>query len=423
MQGNFMPSSSSNGLLQAVNTLRAVPRLPWRNKVRHVAVILTASRSGSSLLKDVLATHEGIAALDGEAEPYLTLSGNGFGFNADSDAFIMPTHADLLTDCIFDGLGVASPCLPSLPELQARWSRRLLLQFPALFSQPDERLHMLRVLNETLAYALHHQHDMTERELQRIVLSAVYWREPWRLDYYDGHLGPGVAGCFSEPAKIEEPPFVLPSLFRRPINSEDTAHKVLLFKTPSDAYRIGLYEQLFPEAEVRYIHLTRGYAQSVNGLMDGWLSPHGFFAHDMVRAGHMLDIVGYSDHRSFGDRWWKFDLPPDWRDHTSSRLEQVCLHQWLCCHRAILDSGVRTLRVTFEDFLAAPAETSARIFDWLDLPPLLQAPILPVTMATEAPQTGRWRKRHELLLALGKRADVAAMMDTLGYRMEPESWQ
>jgi hypothetical protein len=264
---------------------------------------------------------------------------------------------------------------------------------------------------------------MTELELQFMVLSAVYWREPWRLDYYDGHLGPGTADSFSEPIKIEEPPFVLPSLFRRPFDSEDTAHKVLLFKTPSDAYRIGFYEQLFPRADVRYIHLTRGYAQCVNGLMDGWLSPHGFFAHDMERVGHSLNIAGYSDRQPFGHRWWKFDLPPDWRDHTASSLDQVCLHQWLCCHSAILDSGVRALRVAFEDFLAAPAETSARIFDWLDLPPLSLAPALPITMATAAPQAGRWRKRREMLMALGRRADVAAMMDALGYSMDPKDWQ
>jgi hypothetical protein len=43
-------------------------------------------------------------------------------------------------------------------------------------------------------------------------------------------------------------------------------------------------------------------------------------------------------------------------------------------------------------------------------------------MATEAPQPARWRKRRELLLSLGQRPDVAAMMDALGYRMEPEGW-
>ncbi|HEY1149434.1 MAG TPA: hypothetical protein VGF27_12720 [Pseudoduganella sp.] len=418
-----MPSSSNNAVLQAVNALRAVPHLAWRGKVKRVAVVLTSSRSGSSLLKGVLASHEGIAAMDGEAEPYLALSANGFGFNGRGDAFTMPANAGLLADCIFDGLGIACGTISSLPALQSRWSRRLLLQFPALFTQADEYRRLHGALNETLDYALRYQHEMAERELQRIVLSAVYWREPWRLDYYDGRLGPGIAGYFNEPAKIEEPPFVLPSLFRRPFTVDDAEHKILLFKTPSDAYRIGLYEQLFPEADVRYIHLTRGFAQTVNGLMDGWQSPHGFFAHDMARQGHTLDIAGYSDRYPFGKRWWKFDLPPDWQALAAgSSLEKVCLHQWLSCHRAILDSGVPALRVSFEDFLAAPGDVSARIFDWLGLPALPQPPVLNVTMATEAPQPARWRKRRDLMLSLGQRADVAEMMDALGYRMEPEGW-
>jgi len=418
-----MPSSSNKGLLDAVNAMRAVAHLPWRDKVKRVGVILTSSRSGSSLLKGVLSAHEGIAALDGEAEPYLALTGNGFGFNAESDAFNVPVNADALADCIFDGLSVAGEFMPPLPALQARWERRLLMQFPALFTQRDEHGQLRHVLDETLAHVMRYQHEMSERELQRIVLSAVYWREPWRLDYYDGRLGPGVAGFFNEPAKIEEPPFVLPSLFRRPFISDDAEDKVLLFKTPSDAYRIGLYEQLFPQAEIRYIHLTRGYAQTVNGLMDGWLSHYGFFAHDMARAGHTLDIVGYSERQPFGRGWWKFDLPPDWHSLSGASLEEVCLHQWRSCHRAILDSGVPALRVAFEDFLAAPGETSEAIFDWLGLPPLAQAPVLPVTMATEAPQPGRWRKRSHLLLALGQRTDVAEMMQALGYHMEPEGWQ
>lgn len=402
--------------------MRAVPHLAWRNKVRRVAVILTSSRSGSSLLKSVLSAHEGIAALDGEAEPYLALSGNGFGINARSDALVMPANAGLLADCIHDGLSVACDALPPLPVLLARWSRRLLLQFPALFTQPDEQRRLLRALDETLAYAERYQHAMSELELQRIVLSAVYWREPWRLDYYDGHLGPGTARPFAEAAKIEEPPFVLPSLFRRSLAGEDAAHKVLLFKTPSDAYRIGLYEQLFPEAVVRYIHLTRGYAQTVNGLLDGWLSPHGFFAHDMARSGHTLEIAGYSDRLPFGKRWWKFDLPPDWRAFAASPLEEVCLHQWLSCHRAILDSGLPMLRLAFEDFIAAPQAMCSRIFSWLGLPPLALPAALPVTMATEAPQPARWHKRRELLLSLGGRAAVTDMMQALDYRMEPEGW-
>ena len=416
-------------LLATVNALRAVPHAPWRLKVRRVAVILTSSRSGSTLFKSALARHPEIAALDGEAEPLLALSGNGFGANpaCTSDAIVQLEHADALADNIFDGLTVASPHMAPLEELQARWSKRMLLQFPALFSQRDEYARLRRVMDDAFSHVGEHGKQMTEQELAHTVLENVFRRDRWRLDYYDGGHGARAGRPFDEAAKIEEPPFVLPALRRRRCTDADMASKVLLFKTPSDAYRPGLYRQLFPNADVRHIHLTRGYAQSVNGLMDGWLSDTGFFAHDMARAGIRLDIAGYSDQRSFGQRWWKFDLPPNWRDYAGSSLEEVCLNQWLSCHRHILDSGVQAYRVAFEDFLADPAAALSRTCGWLDLPPLpgtaASARELPVTMATETPAPGRWRKRRELLQPLGLRPEVARTMRELCYASEPGGWQ
>jgi hypothetical protein len=404
-----MPSSASNGLLQAVNANRAVPHVAWRGKVRHVAVVLTSSCSGASLLKRLLAPHEGIAMLDCDAEAYLTLSGNGFGMNARSDAFRTPANAGLLADCIFDGLSVASAGMPALPALMARWSRRLMLQFPALFTQPDEQRRMLLMLEESLALA-RRENEVSESELQRLILAAVYSREPWRLDYYEGQMGPGLTEYFNEPAKLEAPPFVRPALRRRPVTADDVANKVLFFAAPSNAYRIGLFEQLFPEADVRYIHFTRGYANNVNSLMDGWLAPTGFFSHDMARSGITLNIGGYSDTLPFGKRWWKFDLPPDWHACMGASLEEVCLHQWLSCHRAILESGVPALRIAFEDYIVTSAELSALVLDWLGVEPQ------PVDMVGEKPPPPHWRERRERLQELGRRADVERMMEALGYR-------
>lgn len=414
-----------DSLLAAVNALRAVQPAPWRDKVRRVAVILTSSRSGSSLFKEALTRHPEIAALDGEMEPLLALSGNGFGHDpaCRSDAFALLQHPDALADNVFDGLTIASPQQAPREELHARWRRRLLLQFPALFAAPEEYARLERGLGEALAFICERGGHLTQREAVQTVLGSVFWRERWRIDYYDGGFGPGQARSFGDEAKIEEPPFVQPALRRRRCTEADAYGKVLLFKTPSDAYRPGLHQQLFPRAEVRYIHLTRGYAQSVNGLMDGWLSRTGFFAHDMARAGIRLQISGYSDQFEFGQRWWKFDLPPNWREFTAARLEDVCLNQWLSCHRHILDSGVQAHRIAFEDFLADPAATLAQVGAWLELGPAPALDDLPVTMATEAPAEGRWRKRRDLLLPMVRRTEVAQTMRELGYGLEPEAWR
>jgi hypothetical protein len=386
---------------------------------------LSSSRAGSSVVKDVLAAHPQVASLDGELEPYLVLTRNGFGANSDSDALPVLANQDALADNIFDGLGVPDAGLVPPAQWKARWQRRLLLQFPLLFVDDAAARRADAALDEALAQF----GTSDEGALQRAALRAVFRAQPWRINYYDGQgqasvndFGLGPSGFFDEALKIEEPPFVLPCAGRRQFAESDAGDKVLLFKSPADAYRIGIYEQLFPNAGIKYIHLSRGYAQSVNGLMDGWLSPVGFFAHDMARAGTVLRIGGYSDSTPFGARWWKFDLPPAWRDLIAASLDDVCVHQWLAAHQAIFDSGVPTLRLAFEQFTAQPAAAIATVTRYLGLDEMPVPARVPVTMATEAPRAQRWRKRERLLLALGQQAQVGMMMERLGYAMDPKGW-
>ncbi|MYN15628.1 hypothetical protein GTP81_02560 [Rugamonas sp. FT107W] len=413
-----------NDVYKTIAGLREVAHAPWRLEVRRVAVILSNSRSGSSLIKHVLAEHPDVASLDGEMEPYLPLTHNGFGMNSDSDAIDALAQPDALADNLFADLTVPSPQLPPWDQLKMRWRRRLLLQFPLCFIEAAQLRKLDAALDEAMRGKQH-----TDATLHRAILTAVFRDEPWRMNFYDMQsssslrdFGLGASGYYDEPLKIEEPPFVLPRSFRREFTIDDAAHKVLLFKSPSDAYRIGIHEQLFPRADIQYIHLSRGFAQSVNGLMDGWLSPKGFFAQDLARAGTTLRIHGYSDATPFGQRWWKFDLPPNWRQFTQSTLGDVCLNQWLASHEAILASRVPMLRLGFEQFMERPAAQLERIGAWLGLSDLSLPARLPVTMATDIPTAQRWRKREQALLDMGRRPPVRAMMERLGYTMDPESW-
>ncbi|MET3133140.1 hypothetical protein AAKU55_003425 [Oxalobacteraceae bacterium GrIS 1.11] len=409
-------------VMESVNRLRRVASSSLAPLVKTVVVILGNSRSGSSLLKSVLAAHPDIASLDGEIEPLLALTGNGFGYNSDSDALGVLSNRHALADNIFNELSrPAATCLaPAL--LKKKWENRLLLQFPSLFSQESGHAGLLRALDDALA-EIEARAITDEATAQGVLLSKVFCEEPWRINFYDGkHVGGG-APCFDEAQKIEEPPFVLARHYRKPVTEQDLAHTILLFKAPPDVYRIGMYEQIFPNAQVKYLHLSRAYAQSVNGLMDGWLSPVGFFSHDLGRIGLRLDIKAYSDVLPFGRRWWKFDLPPNWRQFTGARLEDVCLNQWMSTHQAIFACGVPALRIAFEDFLLAPGSCMKKISDHLGLRTLALPAALPVTMATEAPRPMRWKKRQQLLLTLGERHEVRAMMDQLGYAMNPATWR
>jgi hypothetical protein len=407
--------------LQAVRARREVPRTALNLEVRRVVVILSGSRGGSSIFKETLARHPLIASLDGEVDPLLTLCGNGFPQNSDSDAIGRVGNAVELADSILDEASFASTQLLDRRLLLRKWRNRLPLQFPLHFLNAGNYRRMTQSLEATLG-----QVDAGDRrgeaELQDLILGEVFRESPWRIGFYDSRAAPDAGLHFDEALKIEEPPFVAPALRRRALAPADLRGSVLLFKSPADAYRIGMYKQLFPNAEVDYIHLTRGFAQSVNGLMDGWLYPLGFFSHDLGRIGCELAITGYSDTVPFGRRWWKFDLPPNWRRFTGAPLEEVCLNQWRSVHEAILDSRVCSLRLSFEDFIANPARSLRRITDHLGLPAMALPEALPVKMATEPPCSRRWHKRGDLLLELGRRPEVRDLMGRLGYSMEPDTW-
>ena len=408
-------------LIHQVNLLRDVPRTALRTSIQRVCVILSSSRSGSSLLTRLLAQHPNIASLAGEIEPFLILTRNGFGHNSESDALDALANPSALADNIFDDLTVPSPDLPSLSALKKKWARRLLVQFPALFTAQRDHARLIGALDAVLTASnvclLH-----SEGAWQAAVLAEVFREHPWRKGYYDGHAQAGAIDFYNEPLKIEEPPFVAPRHYGRPFQKQDIKKSIVLFKAPSEAYRIGIYKHLFPNATISYIHLTRGYAQAVNGLLDGWLSPRGFFSHDLSRGGISLDIQGYSNVVAFGKQWWKFDLPPNWKEYTTTRLEEVCLNQWLSAHSSILASGVQTLRIAFEALLSDPTRVINHITTSLGLQAMALPAVLPATMVTDAPKIRRWHKRERQLLALGKKGEVRGMMASLGYEMDPATW-
>jgi hypothetical protein len=410
-----------NSSLLTIKSRRDVPRTELDLMIRRVVVILSASRGGSSLFKEALASHPRMASLDGELDPLLTLSGNGFNQTSDSDYIEGVANAAELTSSILDEISFASAEILDPHLLLRKWKNRLALQFPLRFLDEGAYHRLEQSLGAALS-RIEPGDRRSDAELQRQILSAVFRDEPSRISYYDGNATPGAKLHFDEPLKIEEPPFVAPTLRRRPFAPADARDSMLLFKSSADAYRIGMYERLFPNAEVTYIHLTRGFAQSVNGLMDGWLYPLGFFSHDLSEIGCELDIQGYSDRVPFGRRWWKFDLPPNWREFARATLEEVCLNQWHAAHEAILQRGVCTLRLSFEDFVASPTAGLRRITDHLGLPAMATPGDLPIKMATEPPRSKRWHKRGPMLMGLSHRPEVCEMMGLLDYSMDSDTW-
>ena len=165
--------------LRTIRSRRDVPRTELASMVRRVVVILSGSRGGSSLFKDALASHPRIASLDGELDPLLALSGNGFNQNSDSDCIELVVNAAELTSSILDEISFASAEILDTDLLLRKWRNRLALQFPSHFLDAGAYRRLEQSLEAVLS-----QFDRADRrseaELQSLILAAVFSDEPWR---------------------------------------------------------------------------------------------------------------------------------------------------------------------------------------------------------------------------------------------------
>ncbi len=119
---------------------------------------------------------------------------------------------------------------------------------------------------------------------------------------------------------VEMLPFVVPRAWT-PASGAELAELPVMLVTPRNAFRLPLLCTVFPNAEIRVVHLTRNPAAAVNGLIDGWRR-HSFFS---TPVDVPLQIAGYTDrYPGWGERWWCYDLPPGWRDWTTASLPQIC---------------------------------------------------------------------------------------------------
>ncbi len=226
------------------------------------------------------------------------------------------------------------------------------------------------------------------------------------------------------PVIIEEPPFVL----IRPMRAwtpQDLATHPLLIKTPSNVYRMGFLENLFPNATFRVLHLTRNPAASINGLLDGWRHP-GFHSHFV---GADLAVPGYSEPGLPDHGWWKFDLPPAWRALKQASLEEICSYQWYMAQEAILTHLAKPqfdyLPVRFEDVLQQFQDMPDRldaVRRWLGDDGFLgaQSQVVRAVMSTAPPKPRRWLARERQLRPFLDRPDMRAMALELGYKDEAE---
>ena len=391
--------------------------------VRDVVVILTASRGGSSLFKEALTRSHELLFTSGEESPFLMLTENEFPF-VDSDELAPGKikRKNELVSNIFDDLGLKLANIDDLnmDEFIDLMRKRLLLQIPSYeFDLSKENLESIFVrLFEDHRFWAGNYDELIRKFLIELTKGD---NKNW-LFFYDTFLDGPKELHYPLDFKIEDTPFVVPKL-KKKLRVSDLKNHSLVFKTPQNAYRIGMFEELFPNANIKYIHMTRGFAQSVNGLMDGWLHNKGFFAKNVAINDYELNIKNYSDVKPYGKKWWKFDMPPNWTDTIDLPLAEVCLNQWASAHEYTLraKSDLNCMTIKFEDFLNGPQKTMNRVTEFIGISPV-SVSSLPLVMITKKPKPHRWHKRKYLIRELAKQSRVKSLMSDLNYTMEEKTW-
>jgi hypothetical protein len=362
----------------------------------NVLLIATAPRGGSSLLFDILRHHEATCSLDGEHDRWYTLNGICYpAFESD----VIPgdfgsfdktkLRTELLaevgaTDQAGDRTHRVDNTLIRLPlqfpnrELPYEWIRKKLLEGVAF----DEILEELGI--EPLQYDEYADKDATD---------------PF------------------ENETLEDRPFVSSHNNKRALEADDF-ERTLILKASGDAYRLPwIRNQLFPESNVKVVHLTRNPAASINGLYDGWRLNRGFQTYNVGD----LDIEGYNG------SLWCYDLPPGWG--REGKLIDVCLLQWVQAHRHILDGHTGfedVLHIRFEDLLADTRSVTEEILEFAGLgeSALLSENVESPNkvMTTKEPRQARWRDRESLIESTLARADGAysGVVEELGYTEKAE---
>lgn len=437
-----------DALLAAFDDVRASLHRSWkpgfdfRAAVRHVILISSSSRSGSSLLVQLLKRSSGFLHGCGEINPSLRLAGLAWpDTSSDSDAL---TSADAASAgmAIFGAHlgsevcreGEESAHAPADEAFGERLYRRIRLQWPLETIGLDEVQTAIRValwMVETRAgRPCDWSRDLSFFHL--MVLVQLRRTHPRINPYYydiDASLIceflPDLAIPSGPPAPmiIEEPPFILirPSAAW---GEADLARMPVILKTPSDAYRYDFLRRAFPNARFRVLHLTRNPGAAINDLCEGWRY-RGFHSH---YVGAELQVPGYSERGLPDHGWWKYDLPPGWRSWARGSLAAICGFQWSASHRAILDhlaaSEDDRFRLRFEEILLSVngggTDRLAGLREWLGDPSFLADPAqgLPPVMTTQPPRLGRWRDNLAAIAPILRGPELRRVVAELGYEDE-----
>ena len=399
--------------------------------VRDLVVACSSSRSGSTMFAEMLRRSPQLLTFSAEINPHVTIATLGSAGSCDVVANPAPyagTDRGLATlrGELGNDLGRAAVDVDAAAFARhVTW--RLTMQWPAEAIALDS-------VSAALAGGGHRPGTWSAAAFLDVLarlLPAHPSIDPFRYDLPAAEVAarfPGLSPTQGPPAEpiVEMTPFVVPRPWQVTGAAQAAGHQVVT-TTPRNAFRLPLLAQVFPNARIRVIHLTRNPAAAVNGLRDGWLHA-GFFT---CRSDQPLQIAGYTDRcPSWGSAWWNYDVPPGWREWCERPLVEVCAFQWAAAQRATVEGaaaiGAPLHRIAFEE-IARPGPRRGRALStlarWLEIDPAPLDADIPVVMATAAPRPRRWTENRDALAPILGDSALRELAQALGYEADPSAWE
>ena len=151
-----------------------------------------------------------------------------------------------------------------------------------------------------------------------------------------------------------------------------SGHIRFIEKTPKNALRVPLLEQLFPDA--LYIWNMRNAHHNIDSLITGWYAVDRIgpikrqrFARSGYPIMEQLKLTDYQGKR------WKFALVPEWQRLKGKTVAEVAAWQYYQCNQYIYDDlsqidPSRIFLVHYEEFISQPELIVHKVLAWADLP-------------------------------------------------------
>lgn len=401
-----------------------------KEHIKTITFILGAPRSGTSVLKDTLAKHPGLLAMQGEHRLHFTLHqlcfpDHGGTYEENTSTPMLSQHKkrsiinNIFSDVYLDDESVLTQ--RNDIELYAhRFLYQLLVQWPSVAF--DYKKTIQSICDTYLACKITHkeQHHYFYQKLLK-QLNTLY--PDIHYDFYDGvKASPSnhdVAAFYHDRKIIEITPYIIlrPQKPKTPLRSTTP----LLLKASSDPYRLRLLKSCFAAYNLNYIYLCRNPLATINSMIDTW-HHHGFGQYAIPSS------LNYTN-PNLPHNAWKLDLFENWERSQDWSLLDICIAQWISSHKKIQSFLTKDnplyIKANFEHFQQGNFlrdELLARLYLFMGLQN--NETVKKATHenrlinTTVAPKPGRWRARKDLLKVVMDNHQVLQISNALGYTAE-----